>query len=78
MEELAPGCSVLPRLSTGMSDSRFWRSLGSIVYGCVPMSPDVRLADVLPGVHGVNERMNTKSLGFATQFLCDVATRALS
>jgi hypothetical protein len=22
------------------------------------------LADVLPGVHGVNERMNTKSLGF--------------
>jgi acetylornithine deacetylase/succinyl-diaminopimelate desuccinylase-like protein len=78
MEELAPGCSVLPRLSTGMSDSRFWRSLGSIAYGCVPMSPDVRLADVLPGVHGVNERMNTKSLGFATQFLCDVATRVLS
>jgi acetylornithine deacetylase/succinyl-diaminopimelate desuccinylase-like protein len=78
MKELAPGCSVLPRLSTGMSDSRFWRALGSIVYGCVPMSPDITLADVLPGVHGVNERMNTKSLGFATQFLCDVATRVLS
>lgn len=38
LEELAPGCSVLPRLSTGMSDSRFWRALGSIVYGCVPIS----------------------------------------
>jgi len=78
MGELAPGCSVTPRLSTGMSDSRFWRAQGSIVYGCVPMSPDTTLADVLPGVHGVNERMNMESLEFATKFLCGVATRLLS
>jgi len=77
-EELAPGCSALPRLSTGMSDSRFWRALGSIVYGCVPISPDVRLSDILPGVHGVDERMDTKSLEFATKFLCNVASRVLS
>ena len=78
VEELAPGSSTLPRLSTGMSDSRFWRALGSIVYGCVPMSPDIRLSDVLPGVHGANERMNIESLGFATKFLCNVAVRILS
>jgi acetylornithine deacetylase/succinyl-diaminopimelate desuccinylase-like protein len=77
-EELASGCSVLPRLSTGMSDSRFWRALGSIVYGCVPISPDVRLSDILPGVHGVDERMNVGSLEYATKFLCNVATRVLS
>jgi acetylornithine deacetylase/succinyl-diaminopimelate desuccinylase-like protein len=78
MKELAPGCSTLPRLSTGMSDSRFWRTLGSTVYGCVPMSPDITLADVLPGVHGPNERMNMRSLDFATRFLCSVAVRTLS
>lgn len=78
LEELAPGCCSLPRLSTGMSDSRFWRALGSTVYGCVPISPDVKLADVLPGVHGANERMNIESLEFATKFLCNVSTKVLS
>jgi acetylornithine deacetylase/succinyl-diaminopimelate desuccinylase-like protein len=78
VEELAPGCSTLPRLSTGMSDSRFWRALGSIAYGCVPMSPDITSADVSPGVHGANERMNIESLEFATKFLCNVAVRILS
>jgi len=78
VKELAPGCSVLPRLGAGMTDSRFWRALGSVVYGCVPMSPDIKLAEVLPGVHGVNERMNIGSLDFATRFLCNVASRVLS
>jgi len=77
VEDLAPGCSVLPRLSTGMSDSRFWRAIGSTVYGCVPVSPDVQLSDILPGVHGVNERMNIESLEFATKFLYGLATRIL-
>jgi len=78
LETMAPDCTAFPRLSTGMSDSRFWRALGSIVYGAVPTSPDVKLADVLPGVHGPNERMNIESLEFATKFLCKVAKRVLS
>jgi ABC-type glutathione transport system ATPase component len=32
MQGLAPGSSTLLRLSTGMSDNRFWRALGSVVY----------------------------------------------
>jgi acetylornithine deacetylase/succinyl-diaminopimelate desuccinylase-like protein len=78
VEDLAPGCSVLPRFSTGMSDSRFWRAMGSTVYGCVPVSPDVQLSDILRGVHGVNERMNVESLRFATKFLCNLASKVLS
>jgi len=78
IDELASGCSTMPRLSTGMSDSRFWRAIGSVVYGFVPMSPDISLADVLPGVHGPNERMNIESLQFASQFLCKVAMKVLS
>jgi acetylornithine deacetylase/succinyl-diaminopimelate desuccinylase-like protein len=77
LKELAPNSSTLPQMSTGMSDSRFWRALGSTVYGCVPTSPTISLADVLPGVHGPNERMNTESLEFATRFLCNVAARLL-
>ncbi len=78
LEESAPGCYTFPQMSTGMSDSRFWRALGSIVYGCVPTSPDVKLVDIMSGVHGPNERMNIQSLEFATKFLCKVATKTLS
>lgn len=78
MTELAPGCVTLPQMSTGMSDSRFWRKLGSVVYGCVPMSPGTRLSDISPGVHGANERIDIPSLKFATEFLCLLAPRVLS
>jgi acetylornithine deacetylase/succinyl-diaminopimelate desuccinylase-like protein len=77
LEEMAPGCSVIPQLGTGMSDSRFWRALGSVVYGCTPTSPDVKLVDVMPGVHGPDERMNIESLEFATKFLCKAAVKVL-
>jgi acetylornithine deacetylase/succinyl-diaminopimelate desuccinylase-like protein len=78
MTELAPGCVTLPQISAGMSDSRFWRKLGSVVYGFVPMSPTTRLSDISPGVHGVNERIDIPSLKFATEFLCQLAPRVLS
>lgn len=77
LEEMAKGCYAFPQLAAGMSDSRYWRALGSEVYGCVPLSPDTKLADVQPGVHGPNERMNIESLEFATKFLCNVAAKVL-
>lgn len=77
LEEMAKDCHVFPRVAAGMSDSRYWRALGSDVYGCVPLSPDTKLADVQPGVHGPNERMNIESLEFATKFLYNVAVKVL-
>jgi acetylornithine deacetylase/succinyl-diaminopimelate desuccinylase-like protein len=77
LEGMAPGCIACPVLGTGMSDSRFWRALGSEVYGCVPTSPDTKLSDVRPGVHGPNERMNIESLEFATRFLCKLSAKVL-
>jgi acetylornithine deacetylase/succinyl-diaminopimelate desuccinylase-like protein len=78
LAELAPGCMIVPQISTGMSDSRFWRKLGSIVYGCVPLSPETKLADISPGVHGPNERIDIPSLEFGTRFLCKLIPRVLS
>jgi acetylornithine deacetylase/succinyl-diaminopimelate desuccinylase-like protein len=77
IEEMMPGCVAYPVLGTGMSDSRYWRAVGSVVYGLVPTSPDTKLADIRPGVHGANERMNIESLEFATKFLCNMSTRVL-
>jgi acetylornithine deacetylase/succinyl-diaminopimelate desuccinylase-like protein len=77
LEEMAPNSAAYPQLGTGMSDSRYWRALGSVVYGSVPTSPDTKLADVRPGVHGPNERMNIESLEFATKFLCNLSAKVL-
>lgn len=77
LEEMAPGCSTFPDLGAGMSDSRYWRGMGSLVYGCVPTSPNTRLVDIRPGVHGPDERMNIESLEFATNFLSHLACRVL-
>lgn len=78
LTELAPRCITVPQISTGMSDSRFWRKLGSVVYGCVPLSPETNLADISPGVHGPDERIDIPSLEFGTKFLVTLAPRVLS
>jgi acetylornithine deacetylase/succinyl-diaminopimelate desuccinylase-like protein len=78
LTELAPGYMILPQISSGMSDSRFWRKIGSIVYGCVPLSPETKPIDISPGVHGPNERIDIPSLEFGTEFLCTLAPRVLS
>ena len=78
LSELAPGCATVPQISAGMSDSRFWRKLGSVVYGCVPYSPETKIRSILPGVHGPNERVNTSSLEFGTRFLYRLIPRTLS
>jgi acetylornithine deacetylase/succinyl-diaminopimelate desuccinylase-like protein len=77
LTELAPGSLVVSQISSGMSDSRFWRKLGSVVYGCVPMSPETRPADISPGVHGPNERIDTPSLEFGTKFLVTLVPKVL-
>lgn len=75
---LSTKCAIVPQVSAGMSDSRFWRKLGSVVYGCVPMSPETKLADVARGVHAANERVDIPSLSFGTTFLCRLAPRVLN
>ena len=76
--ELVPGSITMPRINSGMSDSRFWRKLGSVVYGFVPMSPETSVADISSGVHGSNERADIPSLEFATTFLTMLGPRILS
>jgi acetylornithine deacetylase/succinyl-diaminopimelate desuccinylase-like protein len=78
LEQMAPDCSTFPQIGAGMSDSHYWRALGSIVYGCVPLSPNTKSTDVRARVHGRDERMNIESLEFATKYLCNVVRKVLS
>jgi len=78
LKAMAPNAVMVPRLTTGMTDSRFLRALGAEAYGFIPMHPETPLKEIAPGVHGDNEKVNIKSLSFATEFLLRVATETLS
>jgi acetylornithine deacetylase/succinyl-diaminopimelate desuccinylase-like protein len=60
-----PGALVSPYMSTGGTDSRFFRlAFGSAAYGFVPVRADVPLSELLKMVHGVDERVSVRNVEF--------------
>jgi carboxypeptidase PM20D1 len=60
------GSDVVPILSPGASDCRFWRRAGVTCYGWVPFMID---ASDLHSVHGANERVSVEQFGLGIQSL---------
>jgi acetylornithine deacetylase/succinyl-diaminopimelate desuccinylase-like protein len=61
----APGSLASPYMSTGATDSRFFRRIfGSVAYGFIPLRSDLPLEERLKMIHGVNERVSTKNVEF--------------
>jgi acetylornithine deacetylase/succinyl-diaminopimelate desuccinylase-like protein len=75
LREFEPDCSVVPDMLTGGTDSRFFRRIGSVCYGFQPMRVDMPYAEMMSGVHGVNERISVKNLVFGTSVLYRVVER---
>lgn len=60
-----PGALAAPFMSTGGTDSRFFRaSFGSTAYGFVPLRSDLPLREMLRLAHGVDERVSLKNIEF--------------
>jgi hypothetical protein len=66
---------MIPDLTTGFTDSRCVRPLGTHAYGFSSLTPDSDTA--LPGVHGVNEAMEISNLVFSTKIQVALAYLAL-
>lgn len=60
---------LLPYLSPGGSDGRHLQGTGAMVYGFSPVTTDLTFDKVLSMVHGVDERISTRSLAFGTRVL---------
>jgi acetylornithine deacetylase/succinyl-diaminopimelate desuccinylase-like protein len=75
LKEFDPGCAVAPILLTGGTDSRFFRSLGSVCYGFQPLRADISYGEMLKMVHGIDERVSVENLVFGTSVLYDVVER---
>lgn len=63
-----PGLPLLPLMSTGATDGIFLQAIGIPVYG----APGIFVDTDLNGIHGLNERIRTKSLYEGRDYLYDL------
>lgn len=63
-----PGLPILPLMSTGATDGIFLQAIGIPVYG----APGIFVDTDLNGIHGLNERIRTKSLYEGRDYLYDL------
>jgi acetylornithine deacetylase/succinyl-diaminopimelate desuccinylase-like protein len=75
LREFEPDCSVAPEMSTGGTDSRFWRKMGGVCYGFQPMRSDLHFGEMLKMIHGVDERISVENLVFGASVLYSVVER---
>ncbi len=70
-----PGARVVPSVSTGFTDSHFFRDLGIVSYGFAPfmLRPEAHR-----GVHGNNERISVENMKEATSRMIDLVERFTS
>ena len=77
--EFEPGCGVTPVLMTGGTDSRFFRSKGSVCYGFHPMRPETSNEDrVVKREHGIDERISIENLVFGTSLLYETVKKFMT
>jgi len=72
-----PGAETVPLILPGFTDSRHFRNTfpDCVAYGFFPHKHQT-LLETQPLMHGADERIDVRDLGYAAQFYADVA-RAL-
>jgi acetylornithine deacetylase/succinyl-diaminopimelate desuccinylase-like protein len=78
LREFEPGCGVTPTLTTGGTDSRFFRDLGSVCYGFHPMQPDEPNDMLERRMHGIDERITVENLVFGTSIFYEAVKRFMT
>ena len=78
LKKFEPTCGVTPTLTTGGTDSRFFRRMGSVCYGFHPMRPEEPTGKVVKMEHGIDERISIENLVFGTSVLYETVKRFMS
>ncbi len=76
--ELEPNCGVTPTLTTGGTDSRFFRETGSVCYGFHPMRPDEPNNELEKRMHGIDERITIENLVFGVSVFYEAVRRFMT
>ena len=77
VERLTPGAGLVPRLTAGGTDARFYRERGAVAYGFGLFSPAMTVEEFATRFHGHDERVDVESLRLTTEMWAGVATDLL-
>ena len=77
LREFDPKCGIAPILTTGGTDSRFFRRKGSLCYGFHPRYPEIASGKVVRREHGIDERISVENLVFGTSVLYEIVKRLM-
>ncbi len=77
--EADPGAEIVPTVLPAFTDSRWWRHAfpDCVAYGFFPQRHQT-LYDVWPLIHGDDERIDVRDLGFAVEFFTHLPKRLLT
>ena len=78
LRDLEPNCGVTPAMTTGGTDSHFFRDTGSVCYGFHPMRPDEPNDLLEKRMHGIDERITIENLVWGTSVLYEVVKRFMT
>lgn len=63
---LLPGATLVPAMTVGATDNRFYRRKGAVAYGYGLMSPELPMSQFRSMFHGRDERVHVESLRLST------------
>jgi acetylornithine deacetylase/succinyl-diaminopimelate desuccinylase-like protein len=78
LKDYEPDCGVCPTLTTGGTDSQFFRKAGSICYGFHPVIPEEPNDEYEKRMHGIDERLSIKNLVFGVSVFYEVVKRFMT
>ena len=76
--QLVEGSGLVPFLTVGATDARFFRRAGSVAYGFGLFSPRLSFEDYAAMFHGNDERVDLESLVLSTHLWELLATDMLT
>ena len=78
VEKLTPGgAGLVPRMTAGGTDARFYRERGAVAYGFGLFGPAMSVQEFANRFHGHDERVDVESLRLTTEMWLAVASDLL-
>lgn len=68
---------LIPFITPGSNDGKYLKPLGSSVIGFAPLSRDDQFIDIMPRIHGIDERISIPSIEFCAKVLFSVCREYL-
>ncbi|MGH0053501.1 MAG: M20/M25/M40 family metallo-hydrolase [Sphaerochaetaceae bacterium] len=70
--------SLLPFITPGSNDGKYLLPLGCDVIGFAPLAKEQSFPEIMPLIHGIDERISLDSIAFCTNVITDVCVEYLT